>query len=140
MPTAEPQQPADPVTDDTCRCQLSAAPSLEELPALDVVVIAGSPLDEDPDERVVHWLRRIPVQSTGRDGRCRAIAAEQADRARFSQAGLEARLPLDHRDRMPHRTKSIATHAGVDCPQEERRERTWPQSRAKKRGPANGRR
>jgi hypothetical protein len=53
MSTAEPQQPADPVTDDTGRCQLSAAASLEELPALDVEVIAGSLLDEDPDERVV---------------------------------------------------------------------------------------
>jgi hypothetical protein len=28
----------------------------------------------------------------------------------------------------------------VDCPKRERRERTWPQSRAKKRGPASGRR
>jgi hypothetical protein len=88
MSTAEPQQPADPVTDDTGRCQLSAAASLEELPALDVEVIAGSLLDEDPDERVVHWLRRIPVQSTGRDGRCPAIAAEQADSARSPKRAL----------------------------------------------------
>jgi hypothetical protein len=38
------------------------------------------------------------------------------------------------------RTRSTSTHAGMDCPQGERRERKWPQSRAKKRGPASGRR
>ena len=47
MSTAEPPQPT-PVTDDTGRCQRSAAASLEELPAPDVVVIGGSLLDEDP--------------------------------------------------------------------------------------------
>jgi hypothetical protein len=87
MSTAEPGQPAGPVTDDTGRRQLSAA-SLEERPAPDVVVIGGSLLDEDRDERVVRWLRQVPVQVTGRDGLSRAIAAEHTRRARSPKPAL----------------------------------------------------
>jgi DJ-1/PfpI family len=64
---------------------------------------------------------------------------EHASSAR-SPKRAPRRLLREHRDEMPRRTRSIGTHAGVDCPQRERKERTWPQSRAKTRRPARCRR
>ena len=88
MSTAEPQRPASPVTGDTGCCQMSTAASLNELPAPDIVAMGGSLLDEDPDERLVDWLRQVPAQGSGRDGLCRAIAAEQIRRARSLRRAL----------------------------------------------------
>ena len=55
---------AGPVTDDTGRCTLIASASFAELTAPEVVVIGGSLFDEDPDEDVVHWLRRVHPATT----------------------------------------------------------------------------
>jgi len=55
---------AGPVTDDTGRCTLIASASFAELTAPEVVVIGGSLFDRDPDEDVVHWLRRVHPATT----------------------------------------------------------------------------
>jgi transcriptional regulator GlxA family with amidase domain len=48
-----------PVTDDTGRCQLVAAASLDQMTAPDVVVIGGTLSTKEPDQAVVQWLRRV---------------------------------------------------------------------------------
>ena len=48
-----------PVTDDTGRCQLIAAASLDQMTAPDVVVIGGTLSAKEPDHAVVRWLRRV---------------------------------------------------------------------------------
>jgi transcriptional regulator GlxA family with amidase domain len=48
-----------PVTDDTGRCQLVASTSFDELPAPDAVVIGGTLFNQEPDQPVVAWLRRV---------------------------------------------------------------------------------
>jgi transcriptional regulator GlxA family with amidase domain len=53
-----------PVTDDTGRCQLVAAASLEEMTAPDVVVIGGTLSTREPDQAVVQWLRRVHPATT----------------------------------------------------------------------------
>ena len=53
-----------PVTDDTGRCQLIASTTFADLTAPDVVIIGGSLFDEDPDERVVQWLRQVHPTTT----------------------------------------------------------------------------
>ena len=53
-----------PVSDDTGRCQLVASASLEEMTAPDVVVIGGTLFDEEPDPRVVQWLREVHPGTT----------------------------------------------------------------------------
>src|SRR5262249_59508086 len=55
---------AGPVPDGTARCTLIASASFAELTAPDVVVIGGSLFDRDPDEDVVHWLRRVHPATT----------------------------------------------------------------------------
>ena len=53
-----------PVSDDTGRCQLVASASLEEMTAPDVVVIGGTLFNEEPDPRVVQWLREVHPGTT----------------------------------------------------------------------------
>jgi transcriptional regulator GlxA family with amidase domain len=53
-----------PVTDDTGRCQLVAAASLDQLTAPDVVVIGGTLSTKEPDQAVVQWLRRVHPATT----------------------------------------------------------------------------
>jgi transcriptional regulator GlxA family with amidase domain len=48
-----------PVIDGTGRCQLTAAATLAELAAPDVVVIGGSLSEEDPGNQVMQWLRQV---------------------------------------------------------------------------------
>ena len=53
-----------PVTDDTGRCQLIAAASLDQMTAPDVVVIGGTLSTKEPDQEVVQWLRRVHPGTT----------------------------------------------------------------------------
>jgi len=53
-----------PVTDDTGRCQLTASAGLEEMTAPDVVVIGGTLSSQEPDQRVVQWLRQVHPATT----------------------------------------------------------------------------
>jgi transcriptional regulator GlxA family with amidase domain len=53
-----------PVTDDTGRCQLVAAASLDQMTAPDVVVIGGTLSTKEPDQAVVQWLRRVHPATT----------------------------------------------------------------------------
>ena len=53
-----------PVTDDTGRCQLVAAASLDQMTAPDVVVIGGTLSTREPDQAVVQWLRRVHPATT----------------------------------------------------------------------------
>jgi len=53
-----------PVTDDTGRCQLVAAASLDQMTAPDVVVIGGTLSTKEPDQAVVQWLRRVHPGAT----------------------------------------------------------------------------
>ena len=53
-----------PVTDDTSRCQLVAAASLDQMTAPDVVVIGGTLSTKEPDPAVVQWLRRVHPGTT----------------------------------------------------------------------------
>ena len=53
-----------PVTDDTGRCQLIAAASLDQMTAPDVVVIGGTLSTKEPDQAVVQWLRRVHPATT----------------------------------------------------------------------------
>jgi transcriptional regulator GlxA family with amidase domain len=52
------------VTDDTGRCQLIAAASLDQMTAPDVVVIGGTLSTKEPDQAVVQWLRRVHPATT----------------------------------------------------------------------------
>jgi len=53
-----------PVTDDTGRCQLVAAASLDQMTAPDVVVIGGTLSTKEPDKAVVQWLRQVHPATT----------------------------------------------------------------------------
>ena len=53
-----------PVTDDTSRCQLIASAGLDEMTAPDVVVIGGTLSNQEPDHRVVQWLRQVHPATT----------------------------------------------------------------------------
>jgi transcriptional regulator GlxA family with amidase domain len=53
-----------PVTDDSGRCQLVAATSLDQMTAPDVVVIGGTLSTKEPDQAVVQWLRRVHPGTT----------------------------------------------------------------------------
>jgi transcriptional regulator GlxA family with amidase domain len=53
-----------PVTDDTGRCQLIASASFDQVTSPDVVVIGGTLSKEEPDQRVVQWLRQVHPTTT----------------------------------------------------------------------------
>ena len=53
-----------PVTDDYGRCQLIAAASFDQVTSPDVVVIGGTLFNEEPDQRVVRWLRQVHPSAT----------------------------------------------------------------------------
>jgi transcriptional regulator GlxA family with amidase domain len=53
-----------PVTDDTGRCQLIASASFDQVTSPDVVVIGGTLFNEEPDQRVVQWLRQVHPTTT----------------------------------------------------------------------------
>jgi len=53
-----------PVTDDSGRCQLIAAASFDQVTSPDVVVIGGTLFNEEPDQRVVRWLRQVHPSAT----------------------------------------------------------------------------
>jgi len=53
-----------PVTDDTGRCKLTASADLGEMTAPDVVVIGGTLSNQEPDHRVVQWLRQVHPATT----------------------------------------------------------------------------
>jgi transcriptional regulator GlxA family with amidase domain len=53
-----------PVTDDTGRCQIVASTTLADFTDPDIVVIGGSLFDNEPDQRVVEWLRRMHTRTT----------------------------------------------------------------------------
>jgi transcriptional regulator GlxA family with amidase domain len=53
-----------PVPDDTGRCALTAGASFAEVDSPDIVVVGGSVVDADPDERLVEWLRAVHPSTT----------------------------------------------------------------------------
>lgn len=55
---------AGPVTDDTGHCQLIASASFDQVTSPDVVVIGGTLFNEEPDPRVVQWLRHVHPTTT----------------------------------------------------------------------------
>ena len=55
---------AGPISDDTGRCQLIASASFDQVTLPDVVVIGGTLFNEEPDRRVVQWLRQVHPATT----------------------------------------------------------------------------
>jgi transcriptional regulator GlxA family with amidase domain len=55
---------AGPVSDDTGRCQLIASAGFDQVTSPDVVVIGGTLFNEEPDQRVVQWLRQVHPATT----------------------------------------------------------------------------
>lgn len=53
-----------PVTDDTGRCQVIASASFDQVTSPDVVVIGGTLFNDEPDQRVVQWLRQVHPATT----------------------------------------------------------------------------
>jgi len=112
---------AGPVTNDTGRCQLTATATLAELTAPDVVIIGGSVSDDDPDQRVVQWLRQVHPVSTWTASACTGsiylaaagILAGQEATTHWARAGqLERRGARYTEQRVVERGKVI-TAAGV---------------------------
>jgi transcriptional regulator GlxA family with amidase domain len=112
-----------PVTDDTGRCQLIAAASLDQMPAPDVVVIGGTLSTREPDQAVVQWLRRVHPATTWTTSVCTGsvylaaagILDGQDATTHWARAGeLERRGARYTEQRLVERGKVI-TAAGVSA-------------------------
>jgi transcriptional regulator GlxA family with amidase domain len=112
-----------PVTDDTGRCQLIASASLKEMTAPDVVVIGGTLFNQEPDHRVVQWLRQVHPATTWTTSVCTGsiylaaagILDGQDATTHWARAGeLERRGARYTEQRVVERGKVI-TAAGVSA-------------------------
>jgi transcriptional regulator GlxA family with amidase domain len=112
-----------PVTDDTGRCQLIASASLEEMTAPDVVVIGGTLFNQEPDHRVVQWLRQVHPATTWTTSVCTGsiylaaagILDGQDATTHWARAGELARRGARYTEQRVVERGKVITAAGVSA-------------------------
>jgi transcriptional regulator GlxA family with amidase domain len=114
---------AGPVTDDTGHCQLIASATFADLTDPDVVIIGGSLFDEDPDERIVQWLRRVHPTTTWTTSVCTGsiylaaagILDGQDATTHWARAGKLERLGAHYTEQRVVEHGKVITAAGVSA-------------------------